>query len=198
MSKEATKGNKMAKEWERQEGESAKAYAAFNIYLSLGDKRTIREVGRQLSKSEALLSRWSTKYKWPLRIIEHGKYLAEAERKAAEAIASISAAEWVERQQAQRAKEWELRNKLVELGEKAIQRWIKNESRCGSLEGIARVLELASKLGRLASGLATEHTEISGQINHAIDPEWDRALKTVYGEVIDVEPKRIEHGTTKD
>ena len=36
-----------AKPWERQDGESAKAYQAFCKYLDMGEKRSIRAVAQQ-------------------------------------------------------------------------------------------------------------------------------------------------------
>lgn len=35
--------------WERQEGESVKAFEAFAVYLGMGENRSIRAVARELS-----------------------------------------------------------------------------------------------------------------------------------------------------
>lgn len=53
--------------WNRQPGETSKAYEAFSIYRDLGSERSTRRVAEQLSKSEALINRWSGKYDWPAR-----------------------------------------------------------------------------------------------------------------------------------
>lgn len=50
--------------WERQEGESTKAYEAFCIYRDLGINRSIAKVGKVLGKSQALLEGWSSKHGW--------------------------------------------------------------------------------------------------------------------------------------
>lgn len=50
--------------YERQEGESQKAFEAFATYRDLGITRSIREVAQKLNKSVALLGRWSSKYEW--------------------------------------------------------------------------------------------------------------------------------------
>lgn len=73
--------------------------------------------------------------------------------------------------------EWRNRSEAIELARAAIARWKANEKRCGSLEGIARLLDLASKLGRLASGLATDRTEITGEDGGPIRVELEAALK---------------------
>jgi len=50
--------------WERQKGESAKAFEAFTIYLEMGDERGIRAVAQRLDKSRTLIGRWSATYRW--------------------------------------------------------------------------------------------------------------------------------------
>jgi len=58
-----------------------------------------------------------------------------------------------------------------------------------SLSEIARRLELASKLGRLASGLPTDHTELTGEDRGPLRVELTAALNKIYGSasVVDVE-----------
>jgi hypothetical protein len=68
-----------------------------------------------------------------------------------------------------------------------------------NLSDIARMVEVASKMGRLASGMATDKTEVSGEDGGAIKVEFALALKKVYGaaasetdKVIEVEAKVAE------
>jgi hypothetical protein len=107
-----------------------------------------------------------------------------AEREAAEALARAKGVDWVTRQEEHREKEWAVRCKLMHLAETAIERWLANESRCGSLEGIARLLDLASRLGRLASGMPTDKTEVTGEGGGPIRVEVAMALEKIYGEPI--------------
>lgn len=65
--------------WERQEGESAKAYEAFMVYLKLGEGRSQQAVGKELSKSRQLIGRWSATYRWVERV---AAYDADVQRKA--------------------------------------------------------------------------------------------------------------------
>ena len=46
------------KPWERQKGESEKAFEAFAAYRDLGEKRTISAVVKKLQKSRSLFDRW--------------------------------------------------------------------------------------------------------------------------------------------
>ena len=75
------------KPWERQEGESVKAYEAFQCYLNLGETRSQRLVSEQLSKSRQLISRWSANHQWVERVAAYENDLqrqahAEAVKKA--------------------------------------------------------------------------------------------------------------------
>lgn len=67
------------KPWERQEGESVKAFEAFTVYLEMGDERSLRAVGQRLGKSRALIERWSRTYQWVERV---ASYDADVQRKA--------------------------------------------------------------------------------------------------------------------
>lgn len=54
--------------WERQEGESEKAFEAFVIYRDLGQERTISAVVKRLKKSRNLIDRWKDKFNWIERV----------------------------------------------------------------------------------------------------------------------------------
>ena len=51
-----------------------------------------------------------------------------------------------------------------------------------TLAEIAGLLELASKLGRLASGLPTDHTELTGEDGGPLRVELTAALNKIYGQ----------------
>ncbi len=69
--------------WERQEGEGAKPYEAFLIYLEMGADRSLRAVGQKLGKSRALMERWSSAYSWTERCHAWDNYLQREAKKAA-------------------------------------------------------------------------------------------------------------------
>src|SRR5438046_2900864 len=148
--------------FEQQPRESHKAFAAFSLYLSLGPQRSLAAVGQKLGKSKVVIERWSAKFGWLSRVQAHAAHMAIVEREATEAIAIARAAEWGKRQQEVRQEEWELHADCIRAGKEALKRFY--EKGRGATRGdIARILELASTLGRLASGLATNKTEITGE-----------------------------------
>ena len=56
------------KPWERQKGESEKAYEAFKLYRDMGEERTISAVGKRLAKSRNLIDRWKERWHWKERV----------------------------------------------------------------------------------------------------------------------------------
>lgn len=71
------------KPWERQKGESDKAYQAFSTYLEMGSERTYTAVAAKLQKSCTLIRRWSSNWNWRERIRAYDNSLEKEARKKA-------------------------------------------------------------------------------------------------------------------
>ena len=67
----------VAESWERQTGETAKAYAAFSVYRDMGVHRSLRRVAQESSKDPAQIFRWNKRHGWQQRI---AAYDAEIDR----------------------------------------------------------------------------------------------------------------------
>ena len=178
--------------FEKQPRESDKAFAAFSLYLSLGAERSTREVGKQLGKSEGLIERWAAKFDWRSRVAAHGAHLAVVERDAIEAAARSKAAEWESREQKLRETEWAMHEQAIAAAKRGLDAYMAREKVYANLADIARMLEIASKLGRLATGLGTDGDRRRGDDLPAVRVEVRVALEKIYGEplpgeVVDVE-----------
>ena len=178
--------------FEKQPRESDKAFAAFNLYLSLGAERSTREVGKQLGKSEGLIERWAAKFDWRSRVAAHGAHLAVVERDAIEAAARSKAAEWESREQKLRETEWTMHERAIAAAKRGLDAYMEREKVYANLADIARMLEIASKLGRLATGLGTDGDGRKADDLPAMRVEVTVALEKIYGdplpgEIIDVE-----------
>ncbi|MBI1178472.1 hypothetical protein GC207_13640 [bacterium] len=170
----------MALAFEQQPKESDKAFAAFSLYLSMGPQRSTAEVASKLAKSEQLIRRWSARWCWLDRVAAYATHMAAVERESTEALTRAKAPLWLKRQEEHKEVEWAMRGELVEAGRKILESF-RDGSKGATLGDVARALELASKLGRLASGMETDRTEITGEDGGPIKVELEVALKKIYG-----------------
>ena len=167
--------------FEKQPRESAKAFAAFSLYLSQGAERSIEECARKFLKSSRLLRRWAKKFDWPARVAAHGAHLAIVEREAIEAVARGKAAEWESREQKLRETEWAMHERAIAAAQKGLDAYMEREKVYANLADIARMLEIASKLGRLATGLGDGERRKDDDLP-AVRVEVTVALEKIYGE----------------
>ena len=179
-------------DFERLPLETDKAYAAFTVYLNLGAQRSTQAVANKLGKCAQLIRRWSSQWRWSERVAAHGAHLATIERETAEVLARSKAVGWVKRQQELRETEWQVHLECVAAARRGLESFMARPKAYATLAEIARLLELASKLGRLASGLPTDHTELTGEDGGPLRVELTAALNKIYGqpgpgEVVDVE-----------
>jgi hypothetical protein len=139
-----------------------------------------------------MLGRWSAKFDWPARVAAHGAHLAVVEREAIEAAARSKAAEWESREQSLRETEWSMHERAIAAAKRGLDAYMEREKVYANLTDIARMLEIASKLGRLATGLGTDGERRKGDDLPAVRVEVTVALEKIYGEplpseVVDVE-----------
>lgn len=81
------------KPYDKLPEESGKAYEAFAAYRDMGEGRSLNAVSRHLSKSEQLLKRWSSAYRWVARAAAWDAYIdQQAQRKVARAAIDRKAA----------------------------------------------------------------------------------------------------------
>jgi hypothetical protein len=59
----------VANEWERLDGESPKAYAAFRMYRDDGVERTVQGVRERARVSERTINSWSSRFDWKRRAL---------------------------------------------------------------------------------------------------------------------------------
>ena len=178
--------------FEQQPREGNKAFAAFSLYLSLGPARSTAAVARQLARSDQLIRRWSAKFGWTARIQAYAGHLAVVEREAIEAVARSKAAEWETREQKLRETEWEYHERAIAAAKRALDAFMAREKVYANLADIARMLEIASKLGRLATGLGTDGERRKGDDLPAVRVEVTVALEKIYGEPLPGEVVEVE------
>ena len=92
--------------------------------------------------------------------------------------------EWEHRSDELREQEWVMGQKLLEAGRDLLGRLVKNPKFDPTVTDVTHLLELASKLGRLSTGLETERAEVNAQVDMSFRVELEASMKRVFGEVI--------------
>lgn len=166
--------------WERQDGETTKAFEAFAIYRDLGPDRSLDEAyHRYRGDKEAAKRRrapryfqvWSSKHRWVERCRLFDAHLEEL------ALAKLEE-EWIRRRNEVRETEWSISTQLLErlqaMLEHPITEELHEEDEATGVEvtiikparwsynTVRLVAESISKLQRLATGQATNRSELSG------------------------------------
>ncbi len=141
--------NKTPVPWDRQEGETPRAYEAFCKYRDMGTDRAIRAVARELGKSATLMARWSSNNNWVDRVAawdaEQDRIMRELARKEeAKAIRDM------------RKRHADLANAMLVKAAKALKAIPDDEVKAGD---ISRMVDVASKLERISRGDVGEVVE---------------------------------------
>lgn len=138
------------KPWERQSGESEKAFEAFVVYRDMGRERTVTAVAKKLSKSRQLLERWKERWDWQERVRTYDNELEkEAKESAAKAIREMTERHIRIAMQLQKKALEALQNlSLKKMTAKDIKEFIKMAT---DLERLNRTLEEESSKGRETS-----------------------------------------------
>jgi hypothetical protein len=174
------------------------AYSAFQRFIASGGVLRPEAMAAETGKVGATLRQWYQRHHWVERYQAMSVAQGEAVLQSARRKAERALAEWAERKEQLRATEWTLHLALVEAGQRGLEMLGKGDGeRVMEAPDVARLLDLASKLGRLATGLATDSKEVTGGVLGALHVDIEVALKKVYGQeksakVIDLAPARVE------
>ena len=131
--------------WERQKGETPRAWEAFCVYRDLGADRSINKTARTLTKNRTTIAEWSSKYDWVKRV---AAWDAEQDR-----IARQSQIDEIKKMRKRHA---DLATAMLVKAAKALQRIPEDEVKASDL---SRLVETASKLERISRGDVGEVVE---------------------------------------
>jgi hypothetical protein len=170
---------------EQLPNESSRAYTAFVIFAGLGPQRTLQQAAARAAKGIDLMKRWSAKYEWVARARRYDAYLASLDQQFKVAALKESAADWVKRQESFREKEWEAVDQLLDKTRVILQ----DPNVEYSFRDAAYAFALASRIGRIASGLPLNGQDKSLQTNNPLPIDIAAALERVYGPDPSTEPE---------
>jgi hypothetical protein len=168
--------------------ESQKAFDCFLCYLDIGENRSLTRVADLTKVNHGTIKYWSRHYQWAERIHAYQAHILrtrlQIETAAVESVSNL----WAERTATYKEREWAAAEKLLALAQRSIDVLQSKDPDKITLTDVAKALDIATKIGRLSLGLATqktEHTtpEIRIEVNAALDKIYGEPLP---GEIIDV------------
>lgn len=124
--------------WERQEGETAKAFEAFCKYRDMGPDRSLRKVVQALNKNLTTIAEWSSKYDWVKRV---ASWDAEQDR--------IARQQQLKEIKAMRNRHAGMAKAMIVKAGRALQKIPEEDIKASD---ISRMIEVASKLERISRG----------------------------------------------
>lgn len=166
-------------------GESHKAFETFLCYFDVGQNRSFPRVAKLTGVNLNSVKVWANRYDWRDRIRAYNAHLLRT-RLTVETDARRNQAEL----RAQRAllfqdAEWKAAEKLLRAAQNALDVLLHTTPGKLTLADVARALEIASKLGRLATGLTTENIAHAGELKVSFQVEVESAIKKIYGPAVD-------------
>jgi len=171
--------------------ESQKAFDCFLCYLDIGANRSLNRVAELTKVNHGTLKYWSRHYQWAERINEYQAHVLRT-RLAIETAALENVAQlWAERTASYKEREWAAAEKLLAVAQKCLDALHAKDPEDITLADVSKALAIATKIGRLSLGLATEKAEVT---TTPIRIEVTAALDKIYGEplpgeVVDITPE---------
>lgn len=138
--------------WDRQPGESARAYEAFRHYRDAGATRSHAKTGAALAKTRQAITEWSRKHGWSHRI---AAWDAEQDR--------LWQIELRDARQAAARRNIAIARGAMTLVSQSIVKLVNSQETLSAADA-ARLMDAASKLERMEFGQPTHSLRVSGGV----------------------------------
>ncbi len=178
--------------WQRQPGEAPADFTAFVTYLRLKGRRSHRPVATQTGRSLAAIRRLSAQFNWLARVAAFEARLADASQDALDLLVRATSSRTTADYERLRVAEFQLAQRVLQESRRWLQLASDPRRRDVSLGQVCRVIELASKLGRLAAGMPTgdeprRRPRKEDAPGYWTGPSAEEALKKIYGSPLETE-----------
>lgn len=136
--------------WERLPSDTDKSYEAFCVYRDMGANRSHTKVAQELSKSVALIHRWSSDHDWINRVSAYDDYMRDMLRQQNEAKRVQI--------QADALSDYDAIRKAIDKRIRVLEE-VDYQSSTSDLHDLISLMEHANAYARLNSGLPDRITE---------------------------------------
>ena len=168
--------NETTQLYQQLPGESDKAFHAFQCYLALGAKRSLATLAKQIGSHKTQVERWSKRWQWVSRLRVHRQRIAQIQDVATAEAIHDATGHWVRRGEQLKDLEWNITLRLLDRAGEILQ----TPDSAPSTRNACLAVELASKIGRLASDVASVNTD-PATVRNGIPAVFAAALQKVYG-----------------
>jgi hypothetical protein len=169
-------------------GETQKAFETFLSYFDMGQTRSFTKLAKLTGVNVKSIKSWATRFCWQERLRAYHTHLLRA-RLAMDTDARRNEAELrAERARLLEDAEWKVAEMLLRAAQNTLDLLIQSPGK-RTLTDVARAVEIASKLGRLATGGANEQVAHAGEVNLKFQLEIEDAIRKVYGPIVDATPE---------
>ena len=148
--------------------ETDRSYEWFEAYWREGAARSLRDIARRAGAAISPVVRARKRHHWDARITAWLEEPPEVKQG------------WAVRREALREAEWKLHQECLEAGREALRQW-QESGKVASLGDVAKLLELGTKLARMAAGMPDNHVMITGEEGEPIRVQFEAALARAYG-----------------
>jgi hypothetical protein len=193
------------KEWERREGETARAYDGFREYRDMGASRSLAKAAEKLGKSTRLLKKWSRSHDWPARAHAYDEYMERKQQGVYETkLVEVNAAHLEMAKSARESVMVPLRALLKRIekfreenfGEAAEVENIPIEKLLAIARPYVKLALDVVKMERLLYGLPTQTIKTEGTIGHSVNHDI-KVVNEYIASLPDEELLRIVRNTKK-
>jgi hypothetical protein len=153
--------------------EPAKDYKIFATWVREGRHTTMAWLARRAGISRGQMSKLARRFQWRARLEALGADGPEFRDRQARINHLLDT-------------EYQKHRELIQLADEAIEKW-RGSDRPPTLVEIARLVELASRLGRLSLGMPLDRTEVEVESENKVNLDFQAALLRVYGEPSETE-----------
>jgi hypothetical protein len=169
--------------WQPLPGETPSSYALFCAYLELGEHPTLQKVADKTGKSLSSICRLSARHHWLERATAYRQHLSHTLLVATQQHHTRQTELCRLREQLFRQQMWEAAQIIGLACHQAIEKLLTNPNADVEPYELVRLFDLYQKLGsraNAATGFTTEGPEPPS-------PEWDQAVRQVYGRSFSLE-----------
>jgi hypothetical protein len=163
-------GATVAEAWERQNGESVQAYAAFQAFRDAGPDRSLKAAALAVGKSIQMIKQWSGPKNWLSRAAAYDAHLEQVRLQERDRREKRRAALWQRRRSILTECEYRLSRRLFAEVERAIEG---HEEPAIGDKPTAKVPPSATELRRLASVVA----QASAVARKAVEAETQERME---------------------